>query len=511
MRRLSKVFAAVELEDMSAVTRTKPPLLRSVAAVAGVGVLLVSVAGYAAAGRYDSKIQRVQVFSAIGGDSRPAAAENPGEGLQPMNVLVVGVDNREGLTRAQRAAWHLGRSDYGNQTDTIMIVHIGRDADHVTVASLPRDSVVTVPAHTDAEGVKHDAHLDKINSAYTIGGAPLLVRTVEKATDIHIDHYVGVSFTGFIGMVNAVDGVEVCLAEPIKDNPKYTSLDLPAGRSTIRDGMALSFVRARHVGTDFQRINRQQQFMASLLKKATSLGIVANPVRLDGFVSAAAESLQVDETLTREDILQLAQRMSSIRLDKIEFARLPIADDNYTIPGTDRGGFVKWEDGPAKKIFQSMINDTPIVVKRSSTPAPASSAATYPVQPKDIQVSVVNGSGIAGAGAAASADLQDYGFVLAAAPGTAEGSRPENTIVIYDKSLPGAEKAVKTLRQFFPSADFESDSSAGSLFKVTLGTNFTTVVEPGSLPADSSATDSSGSDISTPQKPVIASNTVCGG
>ena len=492
-------------------TRTKPPLLRSVAAVAGVGVLLVSVAGYAAAGRYDSKIQRVQVFSAIGGDSRPAAADNPGEGLQPMNVLVVGVDNREGLTRAQRAAWHLGRSDYGNQTDTIMIVHIGRDADHVTVASLPRDSVVTVPAHTDAEGVKHDAHLDKINSAYTIGGAPLLVRTVEKATDIHIDHYVGVSFTGFIGMVNAVDGVEVCLAEPIKDNPKYTSLDLPAGRSTIRDGMALSFVRARHVGTDFQRINRQQQFMASLLKKATSLGIVANPVRLDAFVSAAAESLQVDETLTREDILQLAQRMSSIRLDKIEFARLPIADDNYTIPGTDRGGFVKWEEGPAKKIFQSMINDTPIVVKRSSTPAPASSAGTYPVQPKDIQISVVNGSGIAGAGAAASADLQDYGFVLAAAPGTAEGSRPENTIVTYDKSLPGAEKAVKTLRQFFPSADFESDSSAGSLFKVTLGTNFTTVVEPGSLPADSSATDSSGSDISTPQKPVIASNTVCGG
>lgn len=491
-------------------TRTKPPLLRSVAAVAGVGVLLVSVAGYAAAGRYDSKIQRVQVFSAIGGDSRPIAADNPGEGLQPMNVLVVGVDNREGLTRAQRAAWHLGRSDYGNQTDTIMIVHIGRDADHVTVASLPRDSVVTVPAHTDAEGVKHDAHLDKINSAYTSGGAPLLVRTVEKATDIHIDHYVGVSFTGFIGMVNAVDGVEVCLAEPIKDNPKYTSLDLPAGRSTIRDGMALSFVRARHVGTDFQRINRQQQFMASLLKKATSLGIVANPVRLDSFVSAAAESLQVDETLTREDILQLAQRMSSIRLDKIEFARLPIADDNYTIPGTDRGGFVKWEDGPAKKIFQSMINDTPIVVKRSSTPAPASSAGTYPVQPKDIQISVVNGSGIAGAGAAASADLQDYGFVLAAAPGTAEGSRPENTIVFYDKSLPGAEKAVKTLRQFFPSADFESDSSAGSLFKVTLGTNFTTVVEPGSLPADSSATDSSGSDISIPQKPVIASNTVCG-
>ena len=101
--------------------------------------------------------------------------------------------------------------------------------------------------------------------------------------------------------------------------------------------------------------------------------------------------------------------------------------------------------------------------------------------------------------------------MLAAAPGTAEDSRPENTIVIYDKSLPGAEKAVKTLRQFFPSADFESDSSAGSLFKVTLGTNFTTVVEPGSLPADSSATDSSGSDISTPQKPVIASNTVCGG
>ena len=481
---------------MNAVTRTRPPLLRAVAAVAGVGVLLVSVAGYAMAGRYDAKIQRVQVFSAIVGDSRPTTAANPSDGLQPMNVLVVGIDNRAGLTRAQRAELHLGRGEYGNQTDTMMIVHIGRDADHVTVVSLPRDSVVTIPAHTDADGVKHDSYLDKINSAFTVGDAPLLVRTVEKATDIHIDHYVG---------------VEVCLAEPIKDNPKYTSLDLPAGRSTIRDGMALSFVRARHVGGDFQRINRQQQFMASLLKKATSLGIVSNPIRLDAFVSAAAESLQVDETLTREEILKLAQRMSSIRLDKIEFARLPIANDNYTIPGTDRGGFVKWEDGPAKKIFQSIITDTPIVVKRSSTSSPDPSPSAYPVQPKDIQISVVNGSGIAGAAAAASADLQDYGFVLAAAPSTAEDSRPENTIVLYDGSLPGAEKAVKTLRQFFPSADFESDSSAGSLFKVTLGTNFTSVVEPGSLPADSSATDSEASDISTPQKPVIASATVCGG
>ena len=496
---------------MNAVTRTRPPLLRAVAAVAGVGVLLVSVAGYAMAGRYDAKIQRVQVFSAIVGDSRPTTAANPSDGLQPMNVLVVGIDNRAGLTRAQRAELHLGRGEYGNQTDTMMIVHIGRDADHVTVVSLPRDSVVTIPARTDADGVKHDSYLDKINSAFTVGEAPLLVRTVEKATNIHIDHYVGVSFTGFIGMVNAVDGVEVCLAEPIKDNPKYTSLDLPAGRSTIRDGMALSFVRARHVGGDFQRINRQQQFMASLLKKATSLGIVSNPIRLDAFVSAAAESLQVDETLTREEILKLAQRMSSIRLDKIEFARLPIANDNYTIPGTDRGGFVKWEDGPAKKIFQSIITDTPIVVKRSSTSSPDPSPSAYPVQPKDIQISVVNGSGIAGAAAAASADLQDYGFVLAAAPSTAEDSRPENTIVLYDGSLPGAEKAVKTLRQFFPSADFESDSSAGSLFKVTLGTNFTSVVEPGSLPADSSATDSEASDISTPQKPVIASATVCGG
>ena len=244
-------------------TSSTPPkrhrVLRSISAVAAAAVLVVSVGGYAAARRYDSKISRVSVVSSLMGTG--ANSDDSGVSLEPMNVLVAGIDSREGLTREQEAQWHLGHADYGNQTDTIMVVHIGRDAKHVTVVSLARDSLVTIPEYKDSDGTVHKAHHDKINAAYTLGGASLLVRTVEQATGIPINHFVGVSFLGFMGMVDAVDGVEVCLAEPIKDNPKYTALDLPAGRSTIKGVMALSFVRARHVGTDFGRQKRQQQFM----------------------------------------------------------------------------------------------------------------------------------------------------------------------------------------------------------------------------------------------------------
>ena len=186
---------------MSSPVPRRRSVLRSLSAVAAALVLLVSLAGYAAARRYDAKIQRVQVFSqglGIGGASSTIDESLPG--LEPMNVLVVGVDNREGLTREQRNAWHLGHGDYGNQTDTIMVVHVGRDGGHVTVVSLPRDSLVRIPEYTDADGTKHDAHDDKINAAFALGGPALTVRTVESVTGLTIDHYVGVSLAGFVGM-----------------------------------------------------------------------------------------------------------------------------------------------------------------------------------------------------------------------------------------------------------------------------------------------------------------------
>lgn len=459
--------------------RKRHPVLRSLAAVGAAAVLLVSVTGYAAARRYDNKIQRVALASVLGSDRGADVVE--GASMDSMNVLLVGIDNRDGLTREQLNEWHLGHAGtYGNQTDTIMVVHIGKDAGHVTVVSLPRDSLVQIPAHKDADGKEVAAYDDKINAAFTVGGAPLLVETVEKATGIPIDHYVGVSFKGFMGMVDAVDGVDVCLAAPIKDNPKYTSLDLPAGKSTLRGGMAMSFVRARHVGTDFGRIQRQQQFMASLLKKATSLGIVTNPVRLDQFVSAAAESLQIDDTLDRGQILELAAKMSAIKLDQIEFARLPIANDNATDPKTGKTGYVTWEPAGAKKIFNSIITDQPLVVKKSGSTAaakPKSEAA-----PANITVKVLNGSGMTGLGKQAVTELKKLGFKVDGAAETDSGDPRTSTVIRYPEL---AVAGLGTLMQVFPGARAVPLTHNETEFEVSVGKSFTGVSE---LPASDAAT-----------------------
>jgi len=454
-------------------TSSTPPkrhrVLRSISAVAAAAVLVVSVGGYAAARRYDSKISRVSVVSSLMGTG--ANSDETGVSLEPMNVLVAGIDSREGLTREQEAQWHLGHADYGNQTDTIMVVHIGRDAKHVTVVSLARDSLVTIPEYKDSDGTVHKAHHDKINAAYTLGGASLLVRTVEQATGIPINHFVGVSFLGFMGMVDAVDGVEVCLAEPIKDNPKYTALDLPAGRSTIKGVMALSFVRARHVGTDFGRQKRQQQFMAGLLKKATSLGIVTNPLRLDSFVSAAAESLQVDDSLGRGQILALATKFAGIKLDQIEFASLPIADDNFTDPETGKGGYVTWKSEGSKKIFNAIIKDEGLIVS-GKTPA---SGAVAPSSPEAIEVKVLNGSGTTGAGKEASAQLQAAGFKLVAPAGSATGSDKAKTVIHYPASQVAA---LPTMVATFPDAEFIPTNDGSKVFVITIGKSFTSVPTP---------------------------------
>ncbi len=486
--------------------KRRHPVLRGTAAVAAAAVLGLSVTGYAAARKYDSKIQRVQVFAGLQQPNRPEAAAVTS--LEPMNFLLVGIDNRAGLTAKQRSQWHLGSGDYGNQTDTIMIIHIGRDAQHVTVVGLPRDSLVTIPAHTAPDGTQRGESQDRINAAFTIGGAALTVKTVEQATGIHIDHYIGVSLLGFVNMVDAVDGVEVCLTEPVKDNPKYTALDLPAGKSNIRGRMALSFVRARHVGTDFGRMARQQQFMASLLKKATSLGIMSNPIKLDAFVSAAAESLVVDETLDRSSLVDLAQKLSSVKLDQIEFAKLPIASDNYTIPGTDRSEFVTWGEPGSKEIFNAIATDTPLVVKRtiptatpsaspsesaSPTPTPTPSAPVVSRPPSTITVHVLNGSGIAGLGTKASEELTAFGFKVPQAAGLAKGSGRANTLIRYDSTLRAG--AVQTLRNAFPDAELQSVQGLGVTTEITVGSGFTDVIDPSvmSVPSATAAPSSSAS------------------
>ena len=142
----------------------------------------------------------------------------------PLNFLVAGVDDRAGLTRQQQATLHVGPSEGESDTDTLMIVHVPAGRRSVQVVSLPRDSWVNIPGHG----------MNKINAALGIGGPRLMVQTVEQDTGVTINDYVSVNFLGFVKVIDALGGVNICLPYAVDDS--YSGLHLSAGDAPRQRG-----------------------------------------------------------------------------------------------------------------------------------------------------------------------------------------------------------------------------------------------------------------------------------
>lgn len=416
---------------------------RTLVAVASALVLMVSVTGWAASERYLSGLSQVNVFNGIGG--------SPVWTGGPTNILVVGSDDRSGLSAKERRRLNAGHEDFGRHTDTMMLVHIGGDLGTVSVVSIPRDSLVTIPAHTGPDGAPIDEHQGKINSAFATGGPAVTVQTVEQATGLPVDHYVEINFAGFLAMVDAVGGVDVCLETPLQD--ELSGLDLPAGRQTISGPQALAYVRARYIDNDFGRSDRQQKFMSAMIQKVFSAGTLLNPVALNGFIDAAVASVTTDERLNRDTIAALGGRAGDVDLGKVVFTTVPVSDGNHLHDGEST---VLWNTEAATALFTALAADQPL-------PTPPKATAVE-VPPGDIAVSV----GSAGPhGATAVADLTDAGYQVTT---TSLSNAPATTTVRYDPALP---KSLATLQAALPGATFEEAPGIGATFQVTIGADYT--------------------------------------
>lgn len=416
---------------------------RTLVAVASALVLMVSVTGWAASERYLSGLSQVNVFNGLGG--------SPVWTGGPTNILVVGSDDRSGLSAKERRRLNAGHEDFGRHTDTMMLVHIGGDLGTVSVVSIPRDSLVTIPAHTGPDGAPIDEHQGKINSAFATGGPAVTVQTVEQATGLPVDHYVEINFAGFLAMVDAVGGVDVCLETPLQD--ELSGLDLPAGRQTISGPQALAYVRARYIDNDFGRSDRQQKFMSAMIQKVFSAGTLLNPVALNGFIDAAVASVTTDERLNRDTIAALGGRAGDVDLGKVVFTTVPVSDGNHLHDGEST---VLWNTEAATALFTALAADQPL-------PTPPKATAVE-VPPGDIAVSV----GSAGPhGATAVADLTDAGYQVTT---TSLSNAPATTTVRYDPALP---KSLATLQAALPGATFEEAPGIGATFQITIGADYT--------------------------------------
>ncbi|MET7300796.1 LCP family protein [Embleya sp. NPDC005575] len=288
----------------------------------------------------DSKIQHEDVLDDYKG--RPAASEGT-------TWLIVGSDSREGLDATDRKKLHTGKAA-GKRTDSMMLLHKGKGG--TALISLPRDSYVTIPAF-NKNGKTVKAQENKLNAAFEKGGAPLLARTVETATGIRLDHYAEIGFGGFNNIVNAMDGVDICLKGPIKD--KKSGADLEAGCQTLDGAQALAFVRSRYYDparSDLARMENQQQFLSALAKKAKSAGILLNPFTAFPVADASLGAVTVDDDTGLFDLYDLFKDMGSLSGGDGVTTTVPIADPGHEVKGV--GSTVLWDDKAAKALFQAL-------------------------------------------------------------------------------------------------------------------------------------------------------------
>ncbi|GAB3562963.1 LCP family protein [Amycolatopsis endophytica] len=271
-------------------------------------------------------------------EGRPAAASGT-------NWLIVGSDSREGLTAEDEERLVTGDVEAaggGQRTDTMMIAHLPDNDTKPTLISLPRDSRVAIPGHGTS----------KINAAFSIGGAPLLVKTVEQATGLHIDHYAEIGFGGFANIVDAIGGVHMCVDQEMHDT--MTGITIPAGCGDLDGAQALGFVRMRHSAatprSDLDRVENQRKFIGALVSEISSPGTLLNPFDVFPLLGAAPDALTMDEGDHLHNLVGLAWAMRGISSDGVLSTTVPVTS----------GSAEHWDKTKSKQLFDALRNDATV-------------------------------------------------------------------------------------------------------------------------------------------------------
>jgi hypothetical protein len=286
-------------------------------------------------------------------------------------------------------------------------------------------------------------------------------------TGLTIDNFAVIDFEGFKNVVNALGGVEVCLTEPASD--PASDLELPAGTSVVSGEQALSFVRARKTlsdGSDLSRIKRQQAFLSSMIREASSTGLLLNPVKLYSTLDAATSGLTTDPGLADIDVLRdMALSVRGMAPGDIAF---------LTMPWVERGDGenVLVDEASAAPLWKSIAGDTPWIKPKKSADDSTSTTKTpdITVQPAEISVRVLNGSGIAGRAAEVAAALEAQGFTVVEI-GDADSSAYTTSEIRHDAA---SAEAARTVLAALPGATTVADDATTTI-TIILGTTYAAV------------------------------------
>lgn len=366
-----------------------------------------------------------------------------------MNILLVGLDRRTGISKETRNRLHVNGEEC-NCTDVMMLLHIAADGERVSAVSIPRDSYVPFAPHREpgeSGTVRH--HKGKINAAYQHGGPALAVRTVEQATGVRVDHYAETGFTGFVDAVDATGPTRVCSEKAMRD--VNAGLDLAAGHHELDGTGALRYVRARHVSPpgDLGRVRRQQRFVAETLVRLAGERVAGDEAMLRRVANALRATLRVDDGLTTRQIIALARELRGLRPQQTEFATVPMSRFDHRVPYW--GSTLTWDEPRAEVLFGNLREDRPLTDDpRTQPPGGLSPIATPPAR---VAVRVEGGD----AAVEVRRGLRENGFdvrIGGRPAGRDAGAGEEDaTVITYD---PRGEPKAQALATALPDAQLQS-------------------------------------------------------
>ena len=217
-----------------------------------------------------------KVYAEMNYEEIESVASSPMKEEGVTNILLIGNDSRE--------------NGEDGRSDAMILLSISNKTKKIYMTSLLRDMYVEIPGHKD----------NRLNAAYSYGGAELLMQTIEQNFDIHISRYVLVNFEAFANLVDAVGGVDLELTGKeveyvngylveyniLLGRPEGTDYfdDLSGGMVHLNGPQALAYCRNRYIGTDFGRTERQRKVLTEVIHKLPK-GVLMNPKGLiDGLM-----------------------------------------------------------------------------------------------------------------------------------------------------------------------------------------------------------------------------------
>jgi LCP family protein required for cell wall assembly len=442
--------AGVSAAGVSAV-RTRRSLPQRLLIAFNLAVIVVFLTGAGGLGYFYWRFDRIPRLP-VAGLVKPETKQDP------QNFLLVGSDTRAFDDSDSEDAEGFGGEDISSgsgRSDTIIIVRVDPRTDQASMVSFPRDLWVEIP------GKGHN----RINTAFLgdekagRSGPELLIETIKVNFDIEINHYAQVDFHGFKGLVDALGGVTIYLAAPVRDwdtsvSPpiNQTGLDIAqTGCVELTGDQALSYVRSRHFQTqqpngrwisdftsDFGRITRQQDFIRRAMNKVINQDLF-NPVKLARLVGVAEKNVKLSSSIKVDDLVKLAKGFRSLSSDTLAQYQLPVYPTNEGLASV-----VKFE--PDKAAEREAVFDVFRGIDRAAIDAL--------VQPSSVTVRVLNGSGVAGQAGEVAVALRAQLFATLD-PGNAQ--RTPQTVIRYG---PGQEAKAKLLERYLVAgAVLESQSA----------------------------------------------------